>query len=145
MGFSAPAMSQDMKSDIENISKLVKENKSNPAAIKDEIKAFRKNYKKNAEALTALGRAYLDVKDTANAVALAENALKVNSKYGPGYVLMGDIEVAKDNGGSASAWFEQATMMDPQNIEGYRRYAQVNSKANPTMACLLYTSPSPRD
>ena len=41
MGFSAPAMSQDMKSDIENISKLVKENKSNPAAIKDEIKAFR--------------------------------------------------------------------------------------------------------
>ena len=61
MGFSAPAMSQDMKSDIENISKLVKENKSNPAAIKDEIKSFRKNYKKNAEALTALGRAYLDV------------------------------------------------------------------------------------
>lgn len=136
MGFSAPAMSQDMKSDIENISKLVKENKSNPAAIKDEIKAFRKNYKKNAEALTALGRAYLDVKDTTNAVALAENALKVNSKYGPGYVLMGDIEVAKDNGGSASAWFEQATMMDPQNIEGYRRYAQVNSKANPTMAVM---------
>ena len=38
MGFSAPAMSQDMKSDIENISKLVKENKSNPAAIKDEIR-----------------------------------------------------------------------------------------------------------
>ena len=136
MGFSAPAMSQDMKSDIENITKLVKENKSNPAAIKDEIKAFRKNYKKNAEALTALGRAYLDVKDTTNAVALAENALKVNSKYGPGYVLMGDIEVAKDNGGSASAWFEQATMMDPQNIEGYRRYAQVNSKANPTMAVM---------
>ncbi len=134
MGISAPAMSQDMKSDIESISKLVKENKADPNAIKDQIKTFRKTYKKNAEALTALGRAYLDVKDTANAQILGESALKVNSKYGPGYVLMGDIEVAKDNGGAASAWFDQATMMDPQNIEGYRRYAQVNSKANPTMA-----------
>ena len=136
IGFSAPAMSQDVKSDIENISKLVKENKSNPAAIKDQIKNFRKNYKKNAEALTALGRAYLDVKDTANAQALAESAMKANSKYGPGYVLMGDIEVFKDNGGAASAWFEQATMMDPQSVDGYRRYAQVNSKANPTMAVM---------
>lgn len=136
VGFSAPAMAQDVKSDIENISKLVKANKDNPAAIKDEIKQFRKSYKKNAEALTALGRAYLDVKDTANALALAETAVKANSKYGPGYVLMGDIEVAKDNGGAASAWFEQATMMDPQNVEGYRRYAQVNSKANPTMAVM---------
>lgn len=136
IGFSAPAMSQDVKSDIENITKLVKENKDNPAAIKDQIKLFRKNYKKNAEALTALGRAYLDVKDTANASAFAENAIKVNSKYGPGYVLMGDIEVFKDNGGTASAWFEQATMNDPQSVDGYRRYAQVNSKANPKMAVM---------
>ncbi len=133
-GFSAPMVAQDVKSDIEKMTKLVKDNKGNTAAIQSEIKNFRKAYKKNAEALTALGRAYLDVKDTANAQLFAETAIKVNSKYGPGYVLMGDIEAFKDNGGEASAWFEQATVMDPQNVDGYRRYAQVNSKANPAAA-----------
>lgn len=131
-GFCAPVCAQDVKSDVARMTKLIKENKNNPAALKDELKTFKKVYKKNAEAITGLGRAYLDVKDTLNAMQMGELAIKINKNYGPGYVLLGDVETAKDNGGAASAWFEQAMMMDPQNEDGYRRYAQVNSKVSPT-------------
>ena len=133
-GFSAPAVAQDVKTDVENIAKLIVANKNNPVAVKDQVKEFKKTYKKNAEALTGLGRAYLDIKDTVNAQALGMMAIKVNQHYGPGYVLLGDVEVAKDNGGAASGWFEQATMMDPKGVDGYRRYAQVNSRVSPASA-----------
>lgn len=133
-GFSAPVAAQDLKSDVEKISKLVAENKANPDAIKDQIKLFKKTYKKNAEALTALGRAYLDVKDTLRAQEYGQLAMKVNQHYGPAYVLLGDLEVVKDNGGAASSWFEQATIMDPKCVDGYRRYAQVNSRVSPSSA-----------
>jgi tetratricopeptide (TPR) repeat protein len=129
-GYTTEAMAQsDNKAVIEQVNKIIK---SKAADTEDQLKPIFKEYKKNAEVLTAIGRAYLDVKDTANAQKYAELALKRDSKFGNAYVLLGDIEVAKDNGGAASTWFEQATYFDPKNPEGYRRYAQVNSKVSPS-------------
>lgn len=132
LGFGMQSMAQeDNKATIDAITKVIK---ANPAAAKDQVKQVYKKNKKNPEVLTAIGRAYLDVKDTTNAQQYGELAIKANKNFGPAYVLLGDIEVQKDNGGAASTWFEQATMMDPKNVEGYRRYAQVNSKVSPAAA-----------
>lgn len=48
---SAPSVAQDVKSQVETITKVVVDNKSNPAAIEDQVKDFVKENKKNAEAL----------------------------------------------------------------------------------------------
>jgi len=130
-GFSTSAMAQDLKTDAANISKVLKANKGNTAAAADAVKVFYKKYKKNAEGLTALGRAYLDAGDTENAMKYAQEAMKRNSQYGPANILAGDIEVVKDNGGGAAGWYQSATMIDPKNPEGYRKYAQVVSKVDP--------------
>ena len=47
---SAPTMAQDVKSQVDAITKVIVENKSNPAAYEDQVKDFVKEYKKNAEA-----------------------------------------------------------------------------------------------
>jgi len=132
IGFSATTMAQDVKSQVDAISKTIAANKNNPDAIKDQVKDFVKANKKNAEALVGLGRAYLDVKDTVNAKKYADMAIKVDKKNGAGYILQGDIEVIKDNGGAASSWYENATYFDPKNPEGYRKYATINSKTSPS-------------
>ena len=132
IGFSATSMAQDVKSQVDAISKVITANKNNPDAVKDQVKEFIKANKKNAEALVGLGRTYLDLKDTANAKKYADMAIKVDKKNGAGYILQGDIEVIKDNGGAASGWYENATYFDPKNPEGYRKFATINSKTSPS-------------
>ena len=39
---SAPSVAQDVKSQVETITKVVVDNKSNPAAIEDQVKDFVK-------------------------------------------------------------------------------------------------------
>ena len=70
LGFNAPAVAQDNKATIEQVSKLIKSNGS-ADAIKDIFKAN----KKNPEVLLGMGRAYFEVKDTANAAKYANLAL----------------------------------------------------------------------
>lgn len=130
-GFAAQSMAQDVKSQINAISKVVAANKNNPKAAEAQVKEYLKLNKKNAEALVGLGRAYLEIKDTANAKKYAEQAMKVNKKSGDACVLLGDIEVLKDNGGAAAGWYQQATMVDPQNPQGYIGYARIYQKADP--------------
>ena len=132
IGFNAPSMAQeDHKSAIEQLTKVIKSD----AADKDvQIKNLFKDYKKDADVMVAMGRAYLDIQDLENAQKYADMAIKRNKNCGDAYVLSGDIQVLKDNGGGASALFEQAIYFDPKNPNGYRRYAQVNSKANPDAA-----------
>ncbi len=128
IGSGVPAMAQDDNATIAQAEKIIK-SKSN---VEDQIKDIFKANKKNAVVLTGIARAYLDVKDTANAQKYVDMAIKRDKSYGKAYVLMGDIEALKDNGGAASAWYEQAVYFDPKNPEGYRRYAQVNSKVSPS-------------
>ena len=129
-GFTAPTFAQDdHKAVIDQLTKVIK---SKAADADSQVKDLFKPYKKEADVMVAIGRAYLDIKDTVNATRYAEMAIKRDKNYGNAYVLRGDIEVAKDNGGEASAWYENATYFDPKNPEGYRRYAVVNSKTSPS-------------
>jgi tetratricopeptide (TPR) repeat protein len=133
IGITTPSTAQeeDHKAVIEQLTKVVK---SDAADKEDQIKDLFKDYKKDPDVIVAIGRAYLDIKDTENAQKYADMAIKRDKKYGDAYVLAGDIQVILDNGGEASSLFEQAIYFDPKNPNGYRRYAQVNSKANPSAA-----------
>lgn len=132
IGINTPSTAQeDHKAVIEQLTKVIK---SDAADKEDQIKDLFKEYKKEPDVIVAIGRAYLDIKDTENAKKYADMAIKRDKNYGDAYVLAGDIEVINDNGGAASALFEQAIYFDPKNPNGYRRYAQVNSKANPAAA-----------
>lgn len=130
-GTAAHAQESANKAVIDQVTNIVK---SKAPDVAKQLKDIVKANKKNAEVLTAIGRAFLDEKDTLNATKYAEMAIKANKNYGNAYVLAGDIEVAKDNGGVASAWYEQACYFDPKNPAGYRRYAMVNSKVAPSAA-----------
>lgn len=122
---------EDNKAVVARVSEIIK---AKGADTESQVKEIFKANKKNPEVLVGIGRAYLDVKDTINAAKYAQLAIDRDKSYGASYILMGDVEVAKDNGGAASSWFEQATYFDPKNPEGYRRYAQINCKTSPTAA-----------
>jgi len=130
LGFSAQAMAQDVKSQIEAISKAVIANKDNPSAVKDRVKEYVKVNKKNATALAGLGRAYLDIKDTLNTRKYGEMAIKVGKKEAAGYLLMGDLAAYNNDGGEAAMWYETAINQDPQNPTGYIKYARVYQKVD---------------
>lgn len=126
---STVALAQnDHKAVIDQLTKII----SSDAADKDaQVKAIFKDYKKDPDVMIGIGRAYFNIQDYATAQTYVDMALKRDRTYGEAYILAGDIYVANDNGGAASAQFEQAIYYEPKNPNGYRRYAQVNSKANP--------------
>ena len=128
---STPSMAQDNKTTIDAISKVIK---ANPEAAKDQVKDVYKKNKKNAEVLVGIGRAYFEAKDTANAKTYANYAIKANKNYGAGYILLGDIEVVKDDGGAAAGWYQQAIYFDPKNPDGYFKYANIYRGRSPEEA-----------
>ncbi len=132
--FAAPMMAQDVKADVAAITKVIADNKGNAKGADPQVKEFVGKYKKDAVALAGLGRAYLAVDDTLNAAKYAELARVRNKNCGDAYILLGDIEAMKNDGGNAAQWYNQATVMDPTNPQGYIRYAHVYSKRNPEMS-----------
>ena len=134
MGVSAQALAQEFKTQLDAVSKLIVENKNNPKAVAPQVKEYLKMYKKDADAIAGLGRAFLNVKDTANAAKYAEQAIKVGKNKACGYILLGDIEVHKNDGGAAAGWYKQATVLDPQNPIGYIKYANIYRVSSPTLA-----------
>lgn len=134
IGLSTPTMAQDVKSEVNAITKVIVSNKNNLEAVKDQIKTFYKEYKKNPEALVGLGRAYLEIKDTANAKKYADEAIKRDKNYGDGYILEGDIEVIKNDGGEAARWYQQAIYFEPKNPQGYIKYANIYRGRSPEEA-----------
>ena len=101
-GFSAAAMAQDgSKADVDAVKRIIR---SKTADLRDQMKAYYKKNKKNVENLVAFSRAFLDVKDTANARQYANYALEASkNKCTPSYVLLGDIEAIADNVGGAAS------------------------------------------
>lgn len=124
---SAPVMAQS--DDI--VSQATEIIKSKSEDADKQVKNLVKPFKKDAKTLAAVGRAYLGVKNFEQADIYADLAIKAGKNVAAGYVLKGDICVLKDDGGAASGWFEQAIYFDPKDPEGYRRYAQINSKTDP--------------
>lgn len=130
----APAYAQDAQSVVDGISQVIK---SKPADLENQVKAVVKKNKKNAEVLVGIGRAYLSVADTTNAIKYADMAVKANKKYAPAYLLKGDIEVAKDNGGAAATQYQQAIYFDPQNADAYYKYANIYRGTSPDQSAQI--------
>lgn len=95
------------------------------------ITALAKPFKKDAKALSDIGRAFLQSKDYDNAKKYGELAVAANKKSAVGYILLGEIAAAQEDGGTATMQYQQAMMMDPKDPEGYRRYAAAVSRVNP--------------
>lgn len=109
--------------------------KTDPTRAEVEINQLLKGKnKKNAELLTAIGRAYLDAKNVAKAATYAQSAQKANSKYSEAYVLKGDIALAEKNIGEACQYYEQAIYFDSNNKQAYLKYANAYKNANPQLA-----------
>lgn len=125
------AQELDFKTELKPIATELKANEGNPDAAKDLVKKYTKNFKKNPAALVALGEAYLMAKDFDKAKELANLAIARNKNFGAAYVLLGDVEAMKDEGGDAAMWYQQAMTMDPKNPDGYMRYANVYRKVSP--------------
>lgn len=130
---AAPALAQeDNKAIIEQATTIIK---GKGADVDNQIKDIAKKNKKNPEVLVGIGRAYLSLNgDTASAEKYAQQAIARNSKYAPAFILLGDINVRKDNPGEAAAAYLNAKYFDPKNPEPYYKYAMVQRGVNPGLA-----------
>ena len=133
---SAPVMAQQTDEIQQQVAAIIK---SGAPDANKQVAAIAKQNKKNVDALVGIGKAYLTEKDYANAKLYAQQAADlVANKKAPAtaspFVLLGNIAVSEDDGGTAAAQFQQAIYFDPKNPDGYRRYAQIMSKTDPTGA-----------
>ena len=139
IGISAPSMAQDVDYGTA-LAPVTQALKSKAANAGDLAKSYIKEFKKNPEAIIALGNSYLAVKDLVKADEMAELALTRTKKdlknQANAYILKGDIEAVKDesgNGGGAASHYATAMSLDPKNPMGYTRYASVYRKINPKL------------
>ena len=128
---AASAQSTVYSSQLGPIITALKADPTNPNAAKDLVKTYVKQFKKNPEALVALGNAYFTAKQYDKAIMYADMALKKNKNFGDAYVLKGDVEALKDDGGEAAMWYQQSMTLDPTNPNGYTRYASIYRKRDP--------------
>lgn len=124
----------DYKEMLKPIKTQLEANPNDEAAVKDLLKGYKKAFKKNAEALTALGYTYFGVKRYDAAISYADQAIAVNKNYGDAYVLKGDVAAMQDNGGEAANNYQMAMNMDPKNPNGYLGYANIYRKVDPAGA-----------
>jgi len=132
---SGSAMAQTTVKDAVD---AIKTNKDKDA-VASIVKAAVKENKKDAKALAAIGRAYLDVKDTANTRKYADMSIALTNKaktgkVGDGFMVLGDLEYYKDNPGAAAAMYQNAYYVEPNNISAYVKYARVMRGVSPDMA-----------
>ena len=130
LSIAAPTMAQDVKSQVDAITKVVVDAKGDAVATKAQIKDFMKLNKKNAQAIAGLGRAFLVAKNYEQAKTYADMAMKVGKNVSAGYILRGDIASAEDDGGLAASYYEMSTQQDPQDPTAYVKYARVYQKVD---------------
>ena len=125
----APANAQtDSKAAIEQVVSILK---SGAADADKQIEKIAKPFKKDGKTLTAIGREYLRIDNSAKAEQYANMAISKDKSCGEAYILLADIAIHNDNGGKAAEMFQQAMYMDKTNPEGYRRYANLMAKSSP--------------
>ena len=126
-GFSTTAMAQEAE-----LNAALQAIKNNAADKADAVKTAQKKNKKNPEALVAIGRAFYEVQDTAQARTFANLADEASKhKFAPAFILLGDIEATANEGGKAAGYYNQATYCDPKDPTGYYKYALVYRKISP--------------
>lgn len=131
LSISTPTMAQTDKAQFDAIAKTIVDKNGDANALKDDIKAFTKLYKKNPEAMANIGRAFLEVDNYEKANEYADLAIKVGKNKAAGYLLKGDIARKQDDGGEAATWYQQATIFDKEDPTGYVKYARVYQKVDP--------------
>lgn len=131
LGFSAPSMAQNDAA-ITQATQIIKA--TSPATVEKALKDIVKANKKNPAVLVGIGHAFLDQKNTDLAMKYAELAMARDKKYAPAYILAGDVEVAKDDGGAAAGWYQQAKYFDPKNPDAYFKYANILRGRSPEEA-----------
>lgn len=133
MVLSAPAMAQDVdyKTLLKPIETQLKAKQTGTKEFSDLVKNYKKEFKKNPEALVALGNAFVMSKDFTSGEELANMAIERDKNYGDAYILLGNIKALQDDGGTAAMWYQQCMTMDPKNPQGYMSYANVYRKIDP--------------
>ena len=134
MGLSVPAMAQNANYNamLKPIEQSLKATPNMDAkTLKNLIKDYQKEFKKEPKALVALGEALLMNKQYDEATNIANAVVAKYKDCGDAYILLGDIAAMKDDGGNAAMWYEQSMSMDPKNPQGYMRYSNVYRKRSP--------------
>ena len=131
LSVSTPTMAQTDKAQFDAIAKTIVDKNGDVNALKEDIKAFTKLYKKSPEGMAAIGSAFLEVDNYEKASEYADLAIKVGKNKAAGYLLKGDIARKKDDGGEAATWYQQATIFDKEDPTGYVKYARVYQKVDP--------------
>lgn len=130
LSLSAPAMAQVDQAAIGQVKNII----ASKADVDKQLKPIVSANKKNPAMLTAIGKAFLDVKDPVNAAKYAEMALARDRKFAKAFILLGDIAVANDDGGKAAEQYAQAKYADPKDPEGYYKYANILRGRSPQEA-----------
>ena len=107
-------------------------------AAKDQFKMAEKYTKKNAEASIAIARAYYNADPVTYAKDIQkyiDKARKDSKNADPSiYVLEGDMLADKSDFGAAATKYENAITNDPNNPEGYVKYANAYFNVNKQFA-----------
>ena len=137
---SSPVMAQEVNyaEALKPIVAALEAAPNDPKAAKDLIKEYQKTFKKNEEAIVALGNVYLLQHNYDQASTIAQSVID-NKKFNGAlaYILRGDIAALKDsvgNAGAAAAEYQTAISLDPQNVTAYERYAKVYRHVNAKVA-----------
>lgn len=110
----------------------------NADAANDNFKKAQSLGKKNAEIPVSIARAYYNadpVKYAKEIEKSIEKARKMSKNQEPSiYILLGDMEADQKKYDEAAGQYEQAINFDPNNPEGYVKYAKVYFYVNPKYA-----------
>jgi len=94
----------------------------------------QKPNKKNIDVFLAIGKAYLANNLIEQANEYQKKAQKLNSKYAPVYVLLGDISLALDSTGKACSNYDLAIYFDENSKEAYIKYARAYKVVNAALS-----------
>ena len=110
--------------------------KSDPATAELEFQKIvkQKENKKNIDVYIAIANAYLSNNVIDKASSYQEKAKEIKTKYAPLYVLLGDIELAKKNIGTACSNYELGIYYDDKCKEAYIKYARAYKNVNTPLA-----------
>ena len=110
MGLSVPAMAQNANYNamLKPIEQSLKATPNMDAkTLKNLIKDYQKEFKKEPKALVALGEALLMNKQYDEATNIANAVVAKYKDCGDAYILLGDIAAMKDDGGNAAMWIQR--------------------------------------
>lgn len=135
--FAQEKLTDEIQQEIAQIAAGI--NKTQEAANRGFNELLKGKNKKNISLLVAIGNAYLNHNCLSEAQAYAYNAMKINSKSAPVYMLAGDIALAQKNVGMACGYYEQAILFDTNCYDAYLKYARAYLGVNPQLSIEMLT------